>query len=80
MQMVAQQPFAAESEFLDQRNRCGIVRMHESLRAMQAEFAKAEVEHRRDRLGGDALPLASRVNQVADVHALTADVAVIVGD
>jgi hypothetical protein len=54
--------------------------MDEGLRAMQAEFAKAEVEHRRDCLDGDALPVAGGVDDIANAHALTADVAVVVVD
>lgn len=47
--------------------------MGECLHAVQAEFAKAEVEHRRDRLGRDALSVVRGIDDVADLHALIAD-------
>ncbi len=37
---------------------------------MQVEFAEAEIEHRRDRLGRDALLVESGIDDVADGHPL----------
>jgi hypothetical protein len=54
--------------------------MDERLRTMQAEVPKAEVKHRRNRLGSDALSLAGGVDDVADAHTLIADVTVVVID
>jgi hypothetical protein len=79
-QVVTQQALALEPEFLDQRDRRSIIGLDVGLNAVQAEFAEAEVEHRRDRLGREALPLAARLYDIADAHALTADMAVVVVD
>ena len=79
-EVVAQQSFGTESKFLDQPARSGVIRMDEGLHPVQAEFAKTEAEHRRDRLGRDALPLASGMDDIADGHALIADVAIMIVD
>jgi len=44
--------------------------MDEGLHAAQAELVEAEVEHRRDRLGSKALPMARGNDDIADGHAL----------
>ncbi len=79
-QAFAQPALTAEPELLNQRDRHGVVRMDERLRTMQAEVPKAEVKHRRNRLGSDALSLAGGVDDVADAHTLIADVTVVVID
>ena len=47
---------------------------------MQVEFAEAEIEHRRDRLGRYAPSVVCGIDDVADLHALIADMAVMIGD
>jgi hypothetical protein len=79
-QVVAQQAFETESEFLGERARWGVVRMDERLHAMQTQFAEAKFEHRGDGLGADPLPLTRGIDDIADGAALIADVAVMVVD
>lgn len=79
-QVVAQQALAAEAEFLDQLPRRGVLGINESLHAVQAEFVKAKVEHRRDGFGGDASPMVHRIDDIADGRPPTADVAVMIVD
>jgi hypothetical protein len=52
----------------------------EGLHAMQVEFAEAEIAHRRDRVGRDALLVESGINDLADGHPLIADIAVMIID
>ena len=78
--VVAQPTFATESEFLGQRPRRRVVGMDESLRAMEAEVAEAEFEHGRNGLAAESLPLARWIDDIANGHALTADVAVMIVD
>jgi hypothetical protein len=40
--------------------------LDECLHAVQAEFVEAVIKHRRDRFGGDALPVACGIDDVAD--------------
>src|SRR5271170_7009708 len=54
--------------------------MYESLHAMEAEVAEAEFEHGRNGLAAESLPLARWIDDIANGHALTADVAVMVVD
>jgi hypothetical protein len=77
---MAQQTFATESELLGEPARRGIVWMDESLHAMQTELTEAEFEHRRDCLGADAFPAACGIDEIANGHALIADVAIMVVD
>src|SRR5271155_2524317 len=79
-QVMAQQAFATEPELLGEPARRGIVGMNEGLRAMQTEFTEAEFEHRRDCLGADALPATRGIDEIANGHALIADVAIMVVD
>jgi hypothetical protein len=65
-QIVAQQAFKTEPEFFDEPSRRGVVWMDESLHAMDAEFIKAEVEHRGDRLGRDSFSVVRGIDDVAD--------------
>lgn len=74
-QIVAQSALGTEPEFFHQGARGEIVGVDESLQAVQAELAEAEIEERGNCLGGDALALVGGVDGVANVGALVADMA-----
>jgi hypothetical protein len=54
--------------------------MDERLQAMQTEVLEAKPDHRRDRLRGDALPMARGIDDIANGRSFIADVAIVIVD
>lgn len=67
-----------EASFFDQSARGGVVGVDEGFEAVQAEFAEAMIQQRRDGFGCEAFSVVGGVDHVADAGAFTADVAVVV--